>query len=424
MIEVFVTFPESCQVLLSELVPCMRKAVVGYEMLSEFQRNLVRDLPINMLSTPINVADFSPQYQILTLDYITLLHNLGVRVEYVNRVFSATSHPIFRDVISKMLTIKSWGANEWFKGLAKKILNSSFGFLMLRVDRFKQSKLVGEKQMRNLILSPFLDSFVMIQKNIMLAYLTKKQIWFNALLPLGCHVLQNSKKNLLHAYYMNIRPKLFLANIRQEILSCDTDSVYLYLSTNSLEESGRNLSLTDVFYILRDFLDFSFMLSESGEKSLCLIEMEARYGSSLIEEVKQNFHRPGVFKIESPYLDGMFESIVVSIIFVREKAYAMRIAYRINRESEWRYGYKLAAKGPVPKKRISQYRYQDFSGMCDIQRGPIYAENIINFKKRAFELFQVQYKRREITIFSRKRFIRKQGEASVPFNFFKTLKNS
>ena len=153
-----------------------------------------------------------------------------------------------------------------------------------------------------------------------------------------------------------------------------------------------------------------------------LQEMEAEAGPSLIEELKNNFNKAGIFKVESPHLNSMFQSLVVAILYVREKAYALKVLFKKCSDSGWEFGFKIAAKGAIPRARVSKYTYKDFSRMCDTRTPPVYAENLYALRRKAFELFQVRFKRKELTIFSRKRFLKRAGQASVPFHYYKSLR--
>ena len=134
VLEVEISFPPSVQDALSAFVPTMRKTKVSLEWLSESQRKLVQTLTVNSLTNEINVSDFSVQIQVLSWPYLELLLKLGVCVNKVISGFTALQYPIFKDQITRMISLKMNAKGAFFRNWMKLAANSAFGYLILKLS--------------------------------------------------------------------------------------------------------------------------------------------------------------------------------------------------------------------------------------------------------------------------------------------------
>ena len=133
-LKVRISFPAgSCQENLKYFPPVIRKSSVPIQWLSESQRTLADSLGLNLGPSKVNLCDFAPQTQILSFQYVLLLINLNVRIDEILVCLSADKGPIFKTEIEKIISLKTHAKGTFFKGWAKLISNSSFGYLCLKV---------------------------------------------------------------------------------------------------------------------------------------------------------------------------------------------------------------------------------------------------------------------------------------------------
>jgi len=427
MIEADLTFPIACQRLLAELCPVIRKCSVGEDMLSHYQLEMVKRMKMKLNPEPINIADFKPQRQILYLEYLTLLQKLGVQIVRVTRVVSALAWPIFKGVSDKILHLKENATTDYQKSLCKMLSNASFGFLLLKVESFKISKLLAtEEAIKNAIMMPTLDHFLLLSSGSLMAYFEKRSVTYTSLLPLGVNVLQRSKKSFIERWYFSIRPILAQNSWRHEILMVDTDSLYLSLTMDSLDRCKKPLLLSDVLYELRHYLDLSFLVSTTGgQKCLYLEELERRADvcmETFMEEIIPNFHKTGKLKLELPHLIGSYFAIVRSIIVIREKAYRLDILFKKTSHGETLIGCKVTAKCGIPRKRMERYSQADFLKIIASRDAPECESSLASFRSKGFRIYNIEREVKKMTTFSRKRYIERANDVSYPYYYFKIRK--
>ena len=425
MLEIDISFPPHVQDLLKQMVPVVRKCSVGPEMLSDFQCQMIREMQLTFSSDPLNIADFKPQRQTLQLEYVILLEMLGVNIKRVIRVMSAVAFPLFKKVVDRMLKLKETADSDYQKTLVKLLLNSCFGFLLLKVDEFKNSKLLlTDESMKDAIMAPHLDHFLMLRSGGMMAYYDKRSVSYSSLLAMGVNVLQTSKIQFLERYFFSIRPILQQNGWEHDIVMVDTDSLYACVSAPPLDECGKPLLFSDVLYELREHLDLSF-LETNGQKSLFLEELEKRDDiciDEFIKEARLNFHKAGKLKLELPHLLGNYFAIIRSMYIIREKAYRLDILYQENPDGPMIIGSKVTAKCGVPRGRVETFTHDDFARIIG-QRGPPEMQTeLVGFRSKNFQIYRINRRVKELTTFSRKRFILDRSGQSVPFFYHKIRK--
>ena len=135
--EVRISFPPgACQEDLKHLPPVMRKAQVPLSWLSRSQKKLAKGLGLNISDrTKINVSDFTPQVQILSFEYISMLIHLNIRIDEVLSCCTANKGRIFQTCIENLIEMKTKSTSSFFKQWFKLIANSSYGYLAIKVNR-------------------------------------------------------------------------------------------------------------------------------------------------------------------------------------------------------------------------------------------------------------------------------------------------
>ena len=152
-----------------------------------FQREMIERLGIHFDDkNKINIGDFNDQELSLSLEYCLTLCKIGVQILRVNHVEEAYAFPIFRKVIQNLLQLKAKEKMTFRKSLFKLLTNSSYGYLLLRLDsRLKVQLIHGFSSMRRAIDSPRLDHFQLLDKDRMIGYFVPEKVKYSTLLPLG-----------------------------------------------------------------------------------------------------------------------------------------------------------------------------------------------------------------------------------------------
>ena len=187
LLRVVIHYPVEAQKKMKWFVPTLRKRNVYLEDLSPFQREMIERLGIHFDDkNKINIGDFNDQELSLSLEYCLTLCKIGVQILRVNHVEEAYAFPIFRKVIQNLLQLKAKEKMTFRKSLFKLLTNSSYGYLLLRLDsRLKVQLIHGFSSMRRAIDSPRLDHFQLLDKDRMIGYFVPEKVKYSTLLPLG-----------------------------------------------------------------------------------------------------------------------------------------------------------------------------------------------------------------------------------------------
>ena len=109
----------------------------------------------------------------------------------------------------------------------KILMNSLFGVIMTRCEKFKNFKIVtNENQVDKQVKKPNFNSRNIINENLAILEMEKTSVVYNYPILIGSIILQNSKVHMYN-YLYKIYPKLFGDD--HKVLYMDTDSIYAKL---------------------------------------------------------------------------------------------------------------------------------------------------------------------------------------------------
>ena len=126
----------------------------------------------------------------------------------------------------------------------KILMNSLFGVMMTRVERFKNFKIVTtEEQVDKQVKKPNYSSRNIVNEDLSILEMEKTSVVYSYPILIGSIILQNSKVHM-YDYLYNIYPKTFGDDYK--VLYMDTDSIYAKLNMtheNYLEMLENNKDL-------------------------------------------------------------------------------------------------------------------------------------------------------------------------------------
>ena len=131
----------------------------------------------------------------------------------------------------------------------KILMNSLFGVMMTRVERFKNFKIVTtEEQVDKYVKKPNYNSRNIINKNLSILEMEKTSVIYSYPILIDSIILQNSKVHMYN-YLYKIYTKLFGNNYK--VLYMDTDSIYSKLNMThekylEILENNKNLFGKDI----------------------------------------------------------------------------------------------------------------------------------------------------------------------------------
>ena len=135
----------------------------------------------------------------------------------------------------------------------------------------------------------------------------------------------------------------------------------------------------------------------------------------LVSELNINKNKAGVLGLEIPHTQTFF-SIPISVLMIREKCYVIEILHQKSENEEAQITSKVAARGSIPRYRAGKFSLKDFAKFSSAQKIE-FSTKLAGLRSKNFKIFEIEYSRRNVTKFSKKRFQSLSG-TTYPFNFY------
>ena len=195
--------------------------------------NFKKNLKQNYQSSEKLISDLGyDKNSYISFEMYEMMKSLGYKIniknilEYKHNNFMKSYIDFLFEKKSYYKSIKDTGMSLTFKIPA----NSLFGVMMIRVQRFKDFKIVtNEEQVDKLTIKPNFISRNNINKNLSIIEMGKLSVVYSYPILIGSIILQNSKVHMFN-YLYKIYPKLFGNDYK--VLYMDTDSIYSKLNIN------------------------------------------------------------------------------------------------------------------------------------------------------------------------------------------------
>ena len=212
----------------SQFPALISKAKISYDQLSDFQR---KNLKENYKSSEKLISHLGyDENTYISFEMYEMLKSLGYKInikkilEYKHSNFMKPYIDILFEKKSYYKSIGDIGMSNTFKIL----MNSLFGVMMTRVEKFKNFKIVtNEQQVDQNVKKPDFNSRNIINQNLAILEMEKLSVVYSYPILIGNIILQNSKVHMYN-YLYKIYRKLFGDNYK--VLYMDTDSIYAKLS--------------------------------------------------------------------------------------------------------------------------------------------------------------------------------------------------
>jgi len=204
---------------------------ITFEMLSKFQQTLRPQFKESRKLCP----NFLPQYKIL-LHYkaFQLYSSLGMQVTRIHRVISFNQSRWLAPYIEFNNAQRKMATSEFEKSFYKLLNNSFYGRTLMNKRKHTCLDIVTTvKKALAQLAKPTLDSFTIINENLVLVKRKKRNLTLDAPIYLGFSILEYAKVHMLDFHY-NTMLKLYTpVNLR--ICMSDTDSLLYEIKTEDLD---------------------------------------------------------------------------------------------------------------------------------------------------------------------------------------------
>ena len=106
---------------------------------------------------------------------------------------------------------------------------------------------------------------------------------------------------------------------------------------------------------------------------------------------------------------------LVCLILYREKLYFIEVLHQRSPEENAEYAAKTASRCGIPRTRMKSYKIQDFIRMSTATSAELVG-NLRSLQSKQYRIHLVNFKRREPSVFSKKRYLHPSGDSS-PFHY-------
>ena len=213
---------------LSQFPALISKSEILYDQLSHFQRTNLKE---NYKSSEKLISHLGyDKKAYISFEMYEMLKSLGYRIN-IKKILEYKHENFMKRYIDFCFEKKSYYKSIKDKGMSntfKILMNSLFGVMMTRVERFKEFKIVTtEEQVDKQVKKPNYSSRNIVNKDLSIIELEKTSVVYSYPILIGSIILQNSKVHM-YDYLYNIYPKTFGNDYK--VLYMDTDSIYAKLN--------------------------------------------------------------------------------------------------------------------------------------------------------------------------------------------------
>ena len=232
IVECDLEYPDSCKFKTKRFPLAPEHMVVKEEMLSEYQRNLMKKLNIKLgkekklFLTLYDKKKYIVHHSILK-EYI----KLGLKVTKVHRTISFKESAWLKPYIDFNTEQRKKAKSDFEKDQWKLMNNAFYGKTMENIRNRSDIKLLSdENEVKKYINKPNFKDSIIFNENLVAIVNNITSIKFDKPIYLGQAILDYSKQ-LMYQFYYEVINKLWPEN---EIIGFDTDSFFLNIYTEDL----------------------------------------------------------------------------------------------------------------------------------------------------------------------------------------------
>ena len=227
-VEIYTTKKVLNNKTLSQFPALISKTNIKYDQLSEYQR---KNLKENYKSSEKLISHLGyDKNSYISFEMYEILKSLGYKIN-IKKILENKHTNFIKPYIDILFEKKSYYKSIKNKGMSntfKILMNSLFGVMMTRVERFKIFKIViTEEQVDKQVKKPNYSSRNIVNEDLSILEMEKTSVVYSYSILIGSIILQNSKVHM-YDYLYNIYPRLFGDNYK--VLYMDTDSIYAKLN--------------------------------------------------------------------------------------------------------------------------------------------------------------------------------------------------
>ena len=236
-VEVDISVPVGRREFFKEFCPLFKQADVSIHDISPLMKTFAAERGIMRQPRRSLISSYFAEKSLIATPLLKWYLEMGLEVTKVYQVAQYTPAACFKrfgDTVTAARREAAIDDSKAIIGSTYKLLgNSSYGRTLMRKDLHCNIQIVEEHEAQRLVNDPMFQRLIPVNENLYEVVLRKKGVRIDLPLQIGLMVYDRAKLSLLKFYY-NFLDR-FVARSNFELVLCDTDSLYVSLSGDSLE---------------------------------------------------------------------------------------------------------------------------------------------------------------------------------------------
>jgi len=256
-LEVDLDYPKSLHDMHSDYPLAAENIEVSEEMLSEYQKQLLKRLGIKYRPVKKLIPNlFDKKNYVVHYKLLKFFLSQGLILKKVHRILEFHQKPWLKSYIEFNTEKRKNSKNETEKAFFKILSNSIYGKSLEDVRKRQNVELVTlRKRMKKIIAQPSFKSFKIFHENLVAFHMSRINVKLDKPCHAGAAILDLSKLHMYDFHYNFIKPKY---GEKAKLLFTDTDSFAYHIECEDIySDMKENMSYFDTSNYQKDHPNFS-----------------------------------------------------------------------------------------------------------------------------------------------------------------------
>ena len=238
-LEVDVSVPEELKEYFADLPPIFKHATIKYDDIGEHMQEYLNEKKIKYVDRVNLIASMFGQNILLITPMINWLLNKGVKVTKIYQVIEFDPQICFKKFVDDVCNDRRAGDRDpnlsIIADTSKLIGNSVYGHSLMDKEKHSHVIFTDLEGANKHVNSPFFNDLEEMDEETFEVKMQKKKVKYDLPIQLGFFVYNYAKLRMLEFLYDFIDKHLVRS--KYNLIEMDTDSLYLALSTDSIDDA-------------------------------------------------------------------------------------------------------------------------------------------------------------------------------------------
>ena len=249
LVQCDIRVPEHLHDHFSEMTPIFKNAEVSREDIGEFMESYANEKKLLSQPRKTLVGSYFGKNMILITPLLQWYLQHGLVITDIQQVIEYQPQRCFKTFGETVSEARRKGDEDPSKSILadtfKLLGNSAYGKTITNIAKHTDVKYTDQEKAQKHVNDPLFRKLTPLTESVFEVEMAKSKLNWNLPLQIGFFVYQYAKLRMLQFHYDMI--DRFVSREDYQLCEMDTDSLYLVLSTSSLEEAVRP-EMRDAFY--------------------------------------------------------------------------------------------------------------------------------------------------------------------------------